>query len=148
MKFLMKTLVPVAAAALFVGAIPGADAATTQSGFNVTVNLTGLCKINSISDVAFSYTSFQTSASTATGGAVSVSCTNSLGYTLSLDSTSGTVSGLNYTIGLSGTTGTGSGSAQSFTITGNMPANQSGTCATAGGACTGTDATHTLTVTY
>lgn len=148
MKFLLKSLISVAAAAIFIATVPGAEAASTSSGFNVTVNLTGLCQIQSISDVAFNYTSFQGTSSSSTGGAVSVRCTNNLGYTLALDATSGSVIGLNYSLALSGTSGTGSGAAQAFTINGTMAASQSGNCSTAGGACSGTDNTRTLTVTY
>jgi hypothetical protein len=148
MKFFLKSLTSVAGAAIFLAMVPGAQAASTSSGFNVTVNLSGLCQIQSISDVAFSYSSFQTSVANSTGGAVSVRCTNNLGYSLALDATSGAVIGLNYTLGLSGTTGTGNGATQGFTISGTMAAGQSGNCATAGGSCSGTDNTRTLTVTY
>ncbi len=134
-----------AAAALFAG-ISGAQASSVTGNFNVTVNLTSACKISSgPADVAFTYTSFQGAASTATGGGFSVQCTNTLPYTMTLDAASGTVSGLNYTLALSAASGTGSGAAQSYSVNGSMASGQGGTCAL--GSCSGTDA-RVLTITY
>ena len=127
-------------------AIPAAQAATTTGNFNVTVNLTSKCEITTApSNVAFTYTSFQLAAATATGGAFGVRCTNTLPYTMSLDATSGAVISLNYTLALSAAAGTGNGAAQSFTVNGTMASGQAGTCAL--GTCSGTDA-RVLTVTY
>mgnify|MGYP000160849018 CR=1 FL=1 len=95
------------------GAVPSpAAAASSSQNFNVTVNLSSVCAITAApTDVAFTYTSFQAAASTATGGAFSVRCTNLLPYTLALDATSGTVIGLNYSLALSAPSGTGNGAA-------------------------------------
>ncbi len=135
----------VAFASVF-AAIPAAQAGTATGGFNVTVNLTSVCQIASgPANVAFTYTSFQGAAATATGGGFSVQCTNSLPYTMALDAASGTVSGLNYTIALSAGSGTGNGAAQGYSINGSMASGQGGTCAL--GSCSGTDA-RVLTVTY
>ncbi len=141
----MKKLILVAALAAW---LPTADAATTTANFNVTVNLTSKCEITAgPTAVAFTYTSFQVGASTATGGAFSVRCTNTLPYTLSLDATSGTVIGLAYTLSLSAAGGTGAGlTAASYTVNGNMVSGQSGDCATTA-VCSGTSA-RILTVTY
>ena len=110
------------------------------------MNLTSVCQIASgPADVAFTYTSFQASAATATGGGFQVQCTNTLPYTMALDATSGTVSGLNYTLSLSAASGTGNGAAQSFSVNGSMASGQGGTCAL--GSCSGTSA-RVLTVTY
>jgi len=123
-----------------------AQAASTSGGFNVTVNLTSACSITAgPADVAFTYTSFQAAAATATGGGFSVKCTNSLPYTMALDATSGTVIGLNYTLALSAASGTGNGAAQAYSISGSMVSGQSGTCASA--TCSGSQA-RTLTITY
>ena len=86
-------------------------------------------------------------ASTATGGAFGVRCTNTLPYTMSLDATSGTVIGLAYTLGLSASSGTGAGlTGASYSVTGNMASGQSGDCATTA-ICSGTQA-RVLTVSY
>lgn len=101
--------------------------------------------------VAFSYTAFQGSASTAstTFGAT---CTNALPYTMALDATSGVVSGLNYSLAIRDFAdtvnvvgGSGTGSAQSYRIKGTLPAGQAGTCSS--GSCVGSDP-RTLTITY
>jgi len=136
----------VALASMF-AAIPAANAAGTATGnFNVTVNLTSKCEVVSApTDVAFTYTSFQAGAATATGGAFTVRCTNTLPYTMSLDAASGTVSGLNYTLSLSAASGTGNGAGQNYSVNGSMVSGQAGTCAL--GSCSGTDA-RVLTVTY
>ena len=140
-----KRLAAAAVASIF-AAIPAAHAATATGGFNVTVNLTSKCEVVSApTDVAFTYTSFQAAAATATGGAYSVRCTNTLPYTMSLDAASGTVTGLNYTLSLSAASGTGTGAAQAFSVNGSMVSGQAGTCAL--GSCSGTDA-RVLTVTY
>lgn len=135
----------VAFASMF-AAIPAAQATTTTGGFNVTVNLTSKCQITSApTDVAFTYTSFQAAAATATGGAFSVQCTNTLPYTMSLDAVAGAVIGLNYTLSLSAPSGTGNGAAQAYTVNGGMVSGQGGTCAL--GSCAGTSA-RILTITY
>ncbi len=144
----MKILKLALFASLAAAWLPAANAATTTANFNVTANLTSKCEVTTgPTDVAFTYTSFQTGAATATGGAFSVRCTNTLPYTMSLDATSGTVIGLAYTLSLSAAGGTGAGlTAASYTVNGGMVANQSGDCATTA-VCTGTSA-RVLTVTY
>lgn len=140
-----KRLVTALAVASMISAIPAAQAATATGNFNVTVNLTSKCEVVSSANVDFTYTSFQAGAATATGGGVSVRCTNSLPYTMALDAAAGTVAGLNYTLSLSAAGGTGTGAAQAYTVNGSMIAGQGGTCAL--GSCAGTDA-RVLTVTY
>jgi len=139
-------------------AMPGHAAGTASGTFNVGLTLTSKCEINStnaatgavITDLAMTYTSFQTTAATGTT-TFNVRCTNSLPFTLALDSTTVTDNALNlaYTLSLSGASGTGSGVDQAFTVTGNIASGQAGTCATA--SCTNGTATNkqrTLTVTY
>ena len=140
-----RLILAVAVASMF-AAIPAAQAGTATGNFNVTVNLTSQCQITAgPTDVAFTYTSFQATAATATGGAYTVRCTNTLPYTMSLDAASGTVSGLNYTLSLSAASATGNGAGQNYTVNGSMVSGQAGTCANA--SCSGTDA-RVLTVTY
>lgn len=149
MNNIQKLIRSTAAVATFAFMIPVAQATdTTPASFNVTVNLTSSCEVTSApTDVAFSYTSFQGTAATSTGGAFSVRCTNTLPYTMALDATSGTVIGLNYTLALSAAGGTGAGlTAANYTVDGTMASGQSGTCGTTA-VCTGSQA-RTLTVTY
>lgn len=143
----MNKLLKAAVLASFFGAASIANAGTVgPTNFNVTVNLTSSCSLTTApSDVAFTYTSFQGAASVATPSAFAVKCTNLRPYTMALDAAAGTVIGLNYTIALSAAGGTGTGIDQNYSITGNMAAGQSGTCA--GASCAGTDV-RTLTITY
>ena len=153
----MKKLLIATTAALAAMSAP-VHALTATGTFNVVINLTSKCEINStnaatgavISDLTFAYTSFQTTSSTASTG-FNVRCTNSLPYSLALSGSSvtDTAVDLAYTLALSAATGTGNGADQAFTVTGNMAAGQAGTCATA--TCSNTAATNktkTLTVTY
>lgn len=147
----MKKLI-LAALMGFVGIGAGvANAGTATGNFNVNITLTSVCQLTGPADLDFTYTSFQAGAATGVGGAFSVQCTNSLPYTMALDSTSVTDDAVNlaYTLGLSAAGGTGNGAAQAYTVTGSMAAAQSGTCATA--SCTNAAATNkqrTLTITY
>jgi spore coat protein U-like protein len=151
MRNLKKPLMLLAATATLIAVMSPAGAATTSSNFDVTVNLTATCEITAgPSDVAFSYTSFQTIDSNSTGGDFSVRCTNTLPYTMALDATTGTVLGLNYSLSLSAAGGTGAGLTEAdYTVDGLMAADQSGTCATSPdvGTCSGSQ-THTVTITY
>lgn len=142
MKLILSLLAATFAA---IAALP-VNAGTATAPFNVTASLTSKCEITTaVADVAFTYTSFQTTAQPATGGGFSIRCTSGLTPTFSVNGSPGTVIGLNYTLTVpAGIPGTGA--AQTFTIGGSMAANQSGICATTA-ACNGT-AAHTLTVTY
>lgn len=141
-----KRLATALALASLFAAIPAAQAGTASSNFNVKVTLTSACAITTApGDVAFTYTSAQAGAATAST-TYGVQCTNTLPYTMALDTTAtNTVAGLTYALSLSATTATGNGSAQSYTVNGTMAANQGGTCATA--TCAGSEA-RTLTITY
>ncbi len=147
----MKKLI-LAALMGFVGFGAGAaNAATATGNFNVNITLTSVCQLTGPADLNFTYTSFQVGAATGAGGAFSVKCTNSLPYTIALDSTSVTDDAVNlaYTLALSAAGGTGNGAAQNYSVTGSMAASQAGTCAVA--SCTNAAATNkqrTLTITY
>jgi len=155
----MKNLILVSSLLLASLLTAPAHAATASGTFDVVINLTSKCEINStnastgavINNVVFNYTSFQTAAATSTGGGFNVRCTNSLPYTLALNNSGVTDDAVNlaYTLSLSAASGTGNGSDQAFTVNGSMAAGQAGTCAT--GTCTNTAATNktkTLTITY
>lgn len=137
-----------AAIAIAIAAVMPAQAATATAGFNVTATLTSKCEITAgPTAMAFTYTSFQTTAATATSS-FSVRCTNTLPFTMAVDTVnSNTLIGLVYTLPLSAAGGTGTGSAIAYSVNGNMAAGQSGTCATTA-ACSSTANLHTLTVTY
>ncbi|HSI37586.1 MAG TPA: spore coat protein U domain-containing protein [Methylotenera sp.] len=116
------------------------------STFPVTITNPATCAITSIGSVAFgTYAAFRATALTAPTSNIVLNCTSGLPYSLALDTTSGVVIGLNYSLALSVTSSRGTGPGQTHTITGTMPANQAGTCAT--GSCSGSDP-HTLTITY
>ena len=154
-----KLLMSTAMAAMFGAMIPAASALTAAGNFDVVINLTSKCEINStnaatgavISNVTFAYTSFQTAASTSSTSNFNVRCTNSLPYSMALDSAAVTddATNLAYTLALSALTSPGTGANQAYTVIGTMAANQAGTCPTP--ACTNaaaTNKTRTLTVTY
>ena len=140
-----RLAIAVALAAAF-AAIPAAQAGSIAPTFNVTVTLTSKCQVTTApTDVAFTYTSFQPGPASASSN-YAVQCTNSLPYTMALDSTAtNTVAGLNYALTLSAASGTGSGAVQNYTVNGTMAAGQGGTCAL--GSCSGSEG-RTLTITY
>ena len=117
----------------------------SATSFPVTIYYPAVCTITAApGNVAFAYTAFRATplpASTTFG----VTCTNTLGYTLALDATSGVVIGLQYLLSLSAASATGTGAQQTFTINGTMPAGQAGTCTT--GSCSGTSV-RSITITY
>ncbi len=147
-----------------------AQAATASGTFNVVLNLTSKCEINGtttatgavITDLTMSYTSFQTTDSTASTN-FSVRCTDGLAYSMALSTAGVTDDALNlgYTLNLStsathasannGSLGslTGSATPTTYYIHGTVAANQAGTCAST--TCTNAAATNrarTLTITY
>lgn len=112
--------------------------------FPVTIVTPATCSINTgPGTVSFSYTSFLTTAATAST-TFGVTCSNSLPYTMAVSPASGTLVGINYSLSLPASS-TGTGAQQTQTISGTAAAGQAGTCAT--GTCSGTQAT-TLTITY
>lgn len=120
--------------------------ATATGTFPVTITNPATCTITSIANVAFgTYIAFRATPLVAPNSNIVLDCTPNLPYSLALDATSGVVSGLNYSLVLSASSSRGTGPGQTHTISGTMPANQAGTCAT--GSCTGSD-TRTLTITY
>ena len=153
----MKKLLMAAAigAAGLVGT--GAQSATTSGSFDVNINLTSACSLGAITAVDFAYTSGGAAAAS-TGGGFNITCTNTLPYSFAIHqpfpgpvatfpATDNAVN-LQYTL-TAPAAGAGNGAAQALTITGNMPAGQSGTCALA--SCTNgaaTNKTYFLVVTY
>ncbi len=159
----MKKVLALIAAVLVTGlpSVP-AQALTATGVFNVTINFTSVCTVNTAGLApAFNYTSRQaTPAAFATAQSFSVTCTNGVPYTMALDAGgtgytgtftaptgtyTNTASGLIYSLTLPAATA-GTGAAQTYALTGSMAAGQAGTCTTLGG-CAFVD-THTLTITY
>lgn len=147
----MKKL-SILASALLAGLVSAsAQAATATNTFDVTINLTSVCKISTVPTIAFTYTSFQSAAAPASSS-FDVLCTNTLPITsITLDSAGVTDSATNlaYTLALGAVPTAGTGAAQTISITGSMAADQAGTCATA--TCDNalaTNKTRTLTITY
>ena len=131
---------------------------TATGNFNVTVNFTSVCTVNTTGLApTFTYTSNQAAAAPAAGAlGFSVTCTSGVPYTMALDTGgtgytfaagvyTNTASTLTYSLTLPAAVA-GTGAAQAYTLSGSMGANQAGACTTAGG-CVFTD-THTLTITY
>jgi Spore Coat Protein U domain len=132
--------------------VSSADLQATPATFLVTVNTLNTCEISTPPGaINFSYTSFQTTAATAST-TFYTRCTTGLPYSVAVDTLPASPASLDlvYSLGLTPVTSptspaTGSGLPQLFTITGTMPAGQSGTCASA--TCTATQP-RTITITY
>lgn len=123
--------------------------------FDVTINLTSACQINTApSTITIPYTSFGAAPTPVTTG-FAVQCTNTLPYSMDIGAASATMAGVNLTYNLvirnagdsANVTGlqTATGAATSFLVKASMAGAQQGTCAT--GTCTAT-ASRTLTITY
>lgn len=125
----------------------GSGHVLTDSTIGVSINNTSLCLLTSPpTQLTFNYTSFQTTAATASSP-YTVRCTLNETYTMTLDAGGGTLLNLDYTLTLSNPGGrTGTGMPENFTIDGSIAAGQAGTCAT--GVCTSAPQTRTLTITY
>jgi spore coat protein U-like protein len=124
--------------------------AGASSTMPVSITNPATCAITSIGNVTFgTYTALQTTALVAPTATITLNCTTKLPYTMSLDANSGVIAGLNYNLTINSVTppvsSRGTGPGQTHTITGTMPANQAGTCAT--GTCSATQM-RTLTITY
>lgn len=170
----MKKLALIAAAS-FAALVSSMNAysATAEGNFNVVINLTGKCEINStnaatgavISDLTMNYTSFQTTAATGSTN-FNVRCTNNLPYSVALNTGGDTDDAVNlpYTLNLStasahtpGTTTsltglTGNASNQTYYVHGTIASGLAGNCATfTAGGCNNSTATNrarTVTITY
>ncbi len=150
------------AAAAMLGATT-AEAATAAGTFDVTINLATTCTVDTTTLApTIDYVADAATATYGGGTGFSVTCTNGVGYGLSLDTGGAnyvsttfpdynytdSTTGLNYTLGLPAGSGalTGSGGVQNHTLSATLTTlPQTGTCTTA--TCQGIN-THTLTVTY
>lgn len=132
-----------------------AQAANDSSTLSVNITLTSKCVFGAIAPVVFTYTSFQTTAATATGGTFNMKCTTTMPYKIGFTNTATPAASdavtddavnLAYTLGVSAATGTGSGVDQAYTVSGSMALGQPGTCLTA--TCTNTAATNKTRTIY
>lgn len=154
---------------------PAALAATSTHDFNAQVTLTSKCSVKAKTGTTLdfgTYKSFQTTANTATALKIEFECTRKYGsiptveFDVGTDKTSsasaakatgsGVVSGLQYTLSVAAgvlTAGTdastssiGTPDTYMFSVTGSMPADQAGSCASA--SCASQMQARTLTITY
>ena len=139
-----------------------AATATGPSTFDVTINLTSKCEIQTVPTAAFTYTSFSATAVTMPASSFNVRCTNNLPIaSILLDNGAGgaatgltqgytdAATNLAYSLTLGSVPTAGTGIAQTVSLTGTMAAGQAGTCATA--SCTNTSSgnkTRTITLSY
>ena len=144
-----------------------ANAATAVGNFNVAVSLQSQCQINTINpagaatitDIAIAYTSFQTTVTNA-NTTFNVRCTNTLPFSLALDSGTGAASGINYllSLGTSATTNivtavpsllsqAGTGVDVAYFVSATAAAGQAGTLTTST-APTAVNSPRTVTITY
>lgn len=129
------------------GQYPNSNAGTltASSPLNYSVSVGSQCLFGTIpSSLSFDYTSFSVTNQTASGN-FNVLCSNTLPWTVSVTPANDTLLGLNYNLSLSPTSGTGTGLNQLITLTGTVPAGQSGSCNTA--VCTASKV-HTVTISY
>ena len=147
--------------ALLLAAAMPARAVTATNTFNVSITLNSACQVVTVPVIAFTYTSFQTTAAT-TSSSFNVQCTSTKSISsILLDNGAGglaaglaqsytdSATGLAYTLTLSAVPTAGTGAAQTVNISGSMASGQSGTCNAA--SCTNaasTNATRTITITY
>ncbi|MCY0858729.1 hypothetical protein [Cupriavidus sp. D39] len=127
---------------------PGSDSGTLTAMAQVTyaVGVTNQCVFNTFpGSISFNYTAFSTTIQTASTS-FALRCSNGLPWSISISPGTTTLLGLNYSITASPAAGVGNGNTgQTVSLTGNMPANQAGTCST--GTCTASQV-HTVTITY
>ena len=137
-----------------------AQAANSNSTFNVSITLNSACTFDSMPSASFTYTAFG-SAATLSSTAGSVRCTNGLAISsVRLDDGTGTAgaqaasdtqsytdqaTNLQYSLTVTGP-GVGTGSAQALSLTGTMASGQAGNCTTA--SCTNTSSTNKTRTVY
>ncbi|WP_332778076.1 spore coat protein U domain-containing protein [Polaromonas sp.] len=122
-----------------------AGALTVAEPMYYQIGVTSQCVFNlQPHPIVFNYTSFSPTPQVASRN-FEVRCSNTLPWSVSIPSPSGTLLGLSYSLAASPASGTGTGADQIVTVTGTIPAGQAGTCSTA--ICTGANV-HTILITY
>jgi hypothetical protein len=156
-RFVLSAIV--AAAALSLVSVTQAATATGSGAFDVTINLTPVCKITATPGaITFNYTADggQATASSTTG----VTCTKALPYTMALDGGAPVVGGVStvytytdavlevqYKITLENGA-SGNAAERTHSISGSIAANQWGKCAGPSGTNCANTTNRTLTVSY
>jgi spore coat protein U-like protein len=121
-------------------------AVLTTGTFNATASIIAECRfLSTPATVTLSYTSFAGAAASASSP-FNMICTQSTPFTLSVSPAGGTLLGLSYTVAPNTASSTGTGFSQTFSVVGDVAANQAGTCTAA--TCSATSTPHTLTITY
>lgn len=122
-----------------------AGALTSSVPLNYSVGVGNQCVFATPpSAMVFDYTSFADTPQMAMQ-TLEVRCNDSLPWNIGIAPAGGTLLGLSYTLDLAPDDGTGTGEDQPVVLTGTLPADQAGTCAT--GSCSASQA-HTITITY
>lgn len=147
---LKKLAASTIAATMLLAAASSAQAVgTVSTNFNVDITLSPLCSVSTPAPLAFTYTSFQPTAATATTP-FTVTCPTGIPYTVNV--TAGATDNavqLAYNLALSAGAGTGTGVAQNYAVNGTIASGQGGACTTV--PCTNAKATNnvqTITVAY
>lgn len=125
---------------------PGTDAGTLSAPVSVPVTVTVVprCVLQTVAPLAFSYRSFEP-ADVLAGSLTSLTCSQGLPWTASIDNSSAELLGLRYTLATVPTAGTSTGTAQPVVVHGHMPPGQAGRCGA--GRCSARRV-HTLTIQY
>ena len=127
----MKKLLLPLTAAFAISATGSAFAATINDSFNAQITIVAECKIKQLDDLNFGSVGVLDNPVTATAN-LNIQCSNGVGYTMSFSNTAPVqnvsdtmVNGgedVAYTAALSASSGTGNGNQQTYTISGNVPA--------------------------
>lgn len=143
-----------------------AQAGTTNNNFNVSTSLSSQCSATNSGSTTVdfgTYTAFQVAALPSTSVNLQFQCTRGFAPTsVAFDTVNGTAAGVGVLVGLqytltagapstvAGTAATtstiGTGDAVTYAVSGSMPGNQAGACATA--TCGPTSHVRTLIVTF
>ncbi len=122
-----------------------AGALTSSVSLNYSVGVGNSCVFNTMpGTLAFNYTSFSATPQIALQ-TFELRCNNALPWSLAVAPDTGTLLGLDYSLDLTPDAGMGTGADQAVTLTGTLPADQAGTCASA--TCSASQA-HSVIITY
>lgn len=122
-----------------------AGALTSSVSLNYSVGVGNSCVFNTTPGaLVFNYTSFSATPQIALQ-TIELRCNNALPWSLAVAPDTGTLLGLDYSLDLTPDAGMGTGADQAVTLTGTLPADQAGTCASA--TCSASQA-HSVIITY
>lgn len=122
-----------------------AGALTSVVPLSYTVSVGNECVFNTFpAALSFNYTSFSPAPQISNQN-FALRCSSGLFWSLAISPANSPLMGLAYTLAPSPASGTGTGANQTVSLTGTVPANQAGTCATA--TCSATQV-HNVIITY